>query len=275
MLSNEDVIDTSVLLKNIGFSLIVAKRTIYSFTRKNADRKEDDMAIQTGIESFVQCIKNNAKTEEVDNITTAMRWLVNNKGMVGTALSITDNKTSAHGGSNGDDNLAQGDGGETANDGGHERKGADHKDDGDSDDSDEILQMSDGESEESDGFFGFDESTKENENDVEVPVGKEIDDNDPFFADADDHNEGEENEEGEGAIEGSNKPDKLFYSSGSDSDGVKDNETEGRKKDKDLLLTKQDISTTETKRKSDEQGTKKKKKKEKKTEMVLGFNCLL
>jgi hypothetical protein len=101
-------------------------------------------------------------------------------------------------------------GGETANDGGHERKGADHKDDGDSDDSDEILQMSDGELEESDGFFGIDESTKENENNVEVPVGKEIDDNDPFFADADDHNEGEENEEGEGAISGSNKPDMCF-----------------------------------------------------------------
>jgi hypothetical protein len=62
--------------------------------------------------------------------------------------------------------------------------------------------MSDGESEESDGFFGIEESTKENESDVEVPFGKEIDDNDPFFADADDHNEGEENEEGEGAIEG-------------------------------------------------------------------------
>ncbi len=55
------------------------------------------------------------------------------------------------------------------------------------------------------------------------------------------------NDEGEGAIEGSNKPDKLFHSSGSDSDGGKDNEMEGRKKDKDILLTKQDISTTEKK----------------------------
>ena len=54
-------------------------------------------------------------------------------------------------------------------------------------------------------------------------------------------------EKGEGAIEGSNKPDKLFHSSGSDSDGGKDNEMEGGKKDKDLLLTKQDISTTEKK----------------------------
>ncbi len=54
--------------------------------------------------------------------------------------------------------------------------------------------MSDGESEESDGFFGIDDSTKENENKVEEPVGKQIDDNDPFFADADDHNEGEEND---------------------------------------------------------------------------------
>jgi hypothetical protein len=114
----------------------------------------------------------------------------------------------------------------------------------------------------------IDESTKENENDVEVLVGKEIDDNDPFFADADDHNQGEKNEEGEGAMEGSNKPDKLFYSSGSDSDGRKDNGTKRRNKDKDLLLTKQDISTTEKKRnregiesKTDnEQGIKKKKK---------------
>ncbi len=173
--------------------MIVAKRTIDSFTRKNSDRKEDDIAIQTGIKSFVQCVKNNAKTEEVDNITTAMGWLVNNKGMVGTTLSITENKTGVHGGSNGDDisnDSAQGDGAEMANDGGHERKCADHKDDGDSDDSDEILQMSDGESEESDGFFGIDKSTKENENDVEVPVGEEIDDNDPFFADADDQYEG-------------------------------------------------------------------------------------
>ncbi len=104
MLSNEDVIDTSVLLKNIEFSLIAAKRTIDSIPRKNADWKEDDIKVQLGIESFVQCIKNNAKTEEVDNITTAIGWLIDNKGMVGTTLSITDNKTSAHGGSNGDDN---------------------------------------------------------------------------------------------------------------------------------------------------------------------------
>ncbi len=40
-----------------------------------------------------------------------MGWLVNNKGMVGTTLSITDNKTGAHGGSNRDDNSAHGDGG--------------------------------------------------------------------------------------------------------------------------------------------------------------------
>ncbi len=114
---------------------------------------------------------------------------------MGTTLSISDNKTCGCGGSNGDgisNDLAQGDGGETANDGGHERKGADHKDDGDSDDSDEILKMSDGKSEESDNFFGIDNSTKKNENDVEVPVDEQIDDNDPFFADADDHNEGEE-----------------------------------------------------------------------------------
>jgi hypothetical protein len=40
-------------------------------------------------------------------------------------------------------------------------------------------------------FFGIDDSTKENKNNVEVPVGKQIDDDDPFFAEADDHNEGE------------------------------------------------------------------------------------
>jgi hypothetical protein len=98
-LSNKDVIDISVLLKNIGFSLIAAKRTIDSIPRKNADWKEDDIAIQLGIESFVQCIKNNAKTEEVENITTAVRWLTSNKGMVGTTLLISDNKTCGHGGS--------------------------------------------------------------------------------------------------------------------------------------------------------------------------------
>jgi hypothetical protein len=228
-MSNEDVIDTSVLLKNIGFSLIAAKRTIDSIPWKNTDRKEDDIKVQLGIESFVQCIKNNAKTEEVDNITTAIGWLVDNKGMVGTTLSITDNKTSAHGGSNGDDNPAQGDGGKTANDEGHESKGADHKDNGDSDVIDEILQTSDTESEESDGIFGIDNCTKENEDEVEVPVGEEIDNSDSFFDDASDGNEGEEMEEGEGTMEVSHKQDKVFHSSGSDSDGGRDNETEGRK----------------------------------------------
>ncbi len=244
--------------------MIAAKRTIDSIPRENADRKEDDIAIQIGIESFVQCIKNNAKTEEVENITAAVGWLLNNKGMVGTTLSISDNKTCGHGGSKdtppGDDisnDWTSGDGGETANDGGHERKGADHKDDGDSDDSDEILKMSDGESEESDRFFGIDNSTKENKNDVEVPVGEQIDDDDTFFADADDRNEREKNDniknnngdaqddndskKGEGAIEGSNKPEDeserlketdLFYNSSSDSDSGKDNETAGRNKDK-------------------------------------------
>ena len=76
-------------------------------------------------------------------------------------------------------------------DGGHERKGADHIDDGDSDDSDEILKLSDDKLEELHGFFGIDDSTKGNKNDVEVSVGEQIDDDDPFFADADDHNEGE------------------------------------------------------------------------------------
>ncbi len=42
-----------------------------------------------------------------------------------------------------------------ANDGGHERKGADHIDDGDSDESDEILKMIDGKSEESGYFFWY------------------------------------------------------------------------------------------------------------------------
>jgi hypothetical protein len=55
-LSNKDANNTSVLLKNIGFSLLAAKRTIDSITRKNADRKDDDIAIQNGIESSVQCI---------------------------------------------------------------------------------------------------------------------------------------------------------------------------------------------------------------------------
>ena len=135
-------------------------------------------------------------------MTTAVGWLINNKGMVSTTLSISDNKTCGHGVSKDtpsdydlSNNWAPGDGGEMANDGGHERKGAHHKDDGDSDDSDMILQISDGESEESDGFFGIDDNTKKNENNVDVPVDKQIDDNDPFFADADDHNEGEENED--------------------------------------------------------------------------------
>ena len=81
-------------------------------------------------------------------------------------------------------------------------------------------------------------------------VDEQIDDNDPFFADADDHNEGEENDNNkrnsgdaqddidskkrEGVIEGSNKS--LFYDSGSDSDGGKDNETEGRNKDKEAKM---------------------------------------
>ncbi len=98
--------------------------------------------------------------------------------------------------------------------------------------------------------------TKENENNVEVPVGKQIDDNDPFFADADDHYEGEENgdnksnngdaqddnecKKGKGAIEGSTYSDivteALFNSSGSDSDGRKDKETEGRNKDKEANM---------------------------------------
>ncbi len=133
-------------------------------------------------------------------MTTAVGWMINNKGMVGTTLSISDNKTSGHGGSKdtpaGDDlsnDWAPGDGGETANDGGHECKRADHIDDGDIDDSDEILEMSDGKSKESDRFFGIDDSTKENKNNVEVHVGEQIDDDDPFFADADNHNEGEKN----------------------------------------------------------------------------------
>ena len=97
------------------------------------------------------------KTEEVDNITTTVGWLINNKEMVGNTLLITDNKTSVHRGSkdtpSGNDlsnDRAPGDGGETANDGGHKGKDADHIDDDDSNDSDEILKMSDDKSEESD-----------------------------------------------------------------------------------------------------------------------------
>jgi hypothetical protein len=116
--------------------------------------------------------------------------------------------------------------------------------------------MSDGKSEESDGFFGIDNSTKENKNNVEVPVGEQIDDDEPFFADADDHNEGGEIDDyksnngnaqddndstkGEGAIEGSKYSDivteVLFYSSGSDSVGGKDKETKGRNKDKEANM---------------------------------------
>ena len=199
-----------------------------SIRQKNAEWKEDDIAIQTGIESFVQCIKNNAKTEEVDNITTAMGWLEDNKGMVGTTLSITDNKTSAHGGSNRDDNPAQGDGGRTANDEGHESEGGDIKDDDDSEVTDEIFQMSDIESEESYGIFGVEDSTKEKEDDDEVAVGEEIDNSDSFFDDAGDRNEGEEMEEGEGTMEGSQEQDEELDNSGPDSDGGRDNETEGR-----------------------------------------------
>jgi hypothetical protein len=122
------------------------------------------------------------KTEEVDNITTTVGWLINNKEMVGNTLLITDNKTSVHRGSkdtpSGNDlsnDRAPGDGGETANDGGHECKDVDHIDDGDSDDSDEIIKMSHDKSEESDRFFGIDESIKGNKNNIEVSVGKQND----------------------------------------------------------------------------------------------------
>jgi hypothetical protein len=54
--------------------------------------------------------------------------------------------------------------------------------------------MSDDKSEKSDGFFGIDESTKGNKDDIEVSVGEQKEDKDPFFADADDHNEGEKND---------------------------------------------------------------------------------
>jgi hypothetical protein len=246
---------------------------------KNADRKDDDIAIQNDIESFVQCIKNNAKTEEVDNIPTAVGWLINNKGMVGNTLTITDNKTSVHGDSknapSGNDlsnDRAPGDGGETANDGGHEGKDADHIGDDDSNDSDEILKMSDDESEESDRFFGIDESIKGNKNDIEVSVDKQNDEDDPFFANDDDHNEGEKNDnnknnnrdaqddndikKGEGAIEGSKKPEDqhisdkserleetaMLHSDGSDSDSRKDNETEAKNKDEDADMIQEGMS---------------------------------
>jgi hypothetical protein len=71
-LSNEDVNDTSVLLKNIGFLLIAGKRTIDSITWKNADRKEDDIAIQKGIKSFVQCIKTIPKQKRLT--TSQLMW---------------------------------------------------------------------------------------------------------------------------------------------------------------------------------------------------------
>ena len=255
-LSNEDVDDTSVLMKNIGLSLIAAERTIDSIPRKNADRKEDDIKVQLGIMSFVQCIKNNAKTGGVHNIATALGWLEDNK----TTLSITDNKTSAHGGSNRDDNPAQGDGGRTANDEGHESEGGDIKDDDDSEVTDEIFQMSDIESEESYGIFGVEDSTKEKEDDDEVAVGKDIDNSDSFFDVAGDRNEGEEMEEGEGTMEGSQEQDEELDNSGPDSDGGRDNETEGRnnppqKKGKRKVIE----SATDN-----EEGNKKKKNKKKK-----------
>ena len=48
---------------------------------------------------FVHCIQNNAKTEEVQNIRSAVEWLTNNKGMVGNTLLITEDKNSDNGGS--------------------------------------------------------------------------------------------------------------------------------------------------------------------------------
>jgi hypothetical protein len=208
-LSSEDVHDTSVLMKNIGLSLIAAERTIDSIPRKNADRKEDDKKVQLGIMSFVQCIKNNEKTGGVHNMATALGWLEDNK----TTLSITDNEASVHGGSNRDDNPAQGDGGRTANDEGHESEGGDIEDDDDSE-----VQMSDNESEKSYGIFGVEDSTKEKEDDDEVAVDEDIDNTDSIFDVAGQRNEGEEKEEREGTIEGSQEQD----------DGERENETEGR-----------------------------------------------
>ncbi len=134
---------------------------------------------------------------------------------------------------------------------------------------DEIFQMSDIESEESDGIFGVDDSTKEKEDDVEVPIGKEIDNSDFFFDDAGDPNEGEEMEEGEGTMEGSHKQDEVLDSSGSDSDGGRDNETEG-KKNPPQKNQKRKVIESET---DNEEETKKKKnkKKKKKDEEGLGM----
>jgi hypothetical protein len=106
----------------------------------------------------------------------------------------------------------------------------------------------------------WDDSTKEKEDEDEVPVGKEIENSDSFFDDAGDPNEGEEMEEGEGTMEGSHKQDKVLHSSGSDSDGGRDNETEGRK-NRPEKKQKRKVIESET---DNEEGTKKKKKKEKK-----------
>ena len=247
-MSNEDVIDTSVLLKNIGFSLIAAKRTIDSIPRKNADRKEDDIKVQLGIMSFVQCIKNNEKTGGVHNMATALGWLEDNK----TTLSITDNETSVHGGSNRDDNPAQGDGGRTANDEGHESEG------GDDDDSE--VQMSDNESEKSYGIFGVEDSTKEKENDDEVAVGEDIDNSDSIFDFAGNRNEGEEMEEREGTMEGSQEQDGELDNSELDSDGERANETEGRNNPPQKRGERKVIESAT----DNEEGNKKKKNKKKK-----------
>ena len=67
--------------------------------------------------------------------------------------------------------------------------------------------MSDIESEESYEIFGIEDSTKEKEDNDEVAVGKDIDKSDPFFDVAGDCNEGEEMEEGEGTMEGSQEQD--------------------------------------------------------------------
>jgi hypothetical protein len=61
--------------------------------------KQDDIQIQTGIALFVHCIQNNAKTEEVQNIRSAVEWLTNNKEMVGNTLLITEDKNSDNEGS--------------------------------------------------------------------------------------------------------------------------------------------------------------------------------
>jgi hypothetical protein len=249
-LSSEDVRDTSVLMKNIGLSLIAAERTIDSITRKNADRREDDIKVRLGITAFVQCIKNNEKTGGVHNMATALEWLEDNK----TTLSITDNKTSVHGGSNRDNNPAQGDGGRTANDDGHESEGGDSKDDDDSE-----VQMSDNESEESFGIFGVEDSTKQKENDDEVAVDEDIDNTDSIFdfdkTDsifdvAGQRNEGEEMEEREGTIEGSQEQD----------DGERENETEGRNIPPQKK-GKRNVIESDT---DNEEGNKRKKNKKKK-----------